>query len=398
MAKTLDDIFDDDDFGLLDTKSTQTYNKTDEDRLIDAFEEINTFYQTNKREPSNASMSEYTLASRLKELRNNEFKKGTLKAFDRFNLLGDYTPKVESLDDILDDDELGLLEMDGDQSIFNFNHTPKGPSRDKADYIAQRTSISDKEFEKYDAMFKQVHRELKEGKRNFKKFKKAEKNLKEGNFYLVDGLLAYLEVADIDKVLKVNKSGDRIRVEGRTVTIFENGTMSNLLFRSLGKAIQKNGMLISDVTDGGEKELYKNAGAQYPEQKEAGWIYILKSKSNNPDITAIKNLHKIGFSKGEVKVRIKNAAKSATYLYDEVEEVASFQIENVNIQKFENLIHRFFDDARLSIDIENRGFRISPREWFDIPLPIIIEAINLLVSGNIIQYKYDKEIEAIILK
>ncbi|MFV0220734.1 GIY-YIG nuclease family protein [Empedobacter falsenii] len=398
MAKTLDDIFDDDDFGLLDTKPTQTYNKTDEDRLIDAFEEINTFYQTNKREPSNASMSEYTLASRLKELRNNEHKKGTLKAFDRFNLLGDYTPKIESLDDILDDDDLGLLEMEGDQSIFNFNHTPKGPSRDTADYIAQRTSISDKDFEKYEVMFKQVHRELKEGKRKFKEFKNAEKNLKEGNFYLVDGLLAYLEVADIDKVLKVNKSGDRVRIEGRTVTVFENGTMSNLLFRSLGKAIQKNGKLITDVIDGGEKELFQNAGVQYPESKEAGWIYILKSKSNNPDIKAIQNLHKIGFSKGEVKDRIKNAAKSATYLYDEVEEVASFQIADVNIQKFENLIHRFFGDARLSIDIENNGYRISPREWFDIPLPIIIEAINLIVNGNIIEYKYDRETQAIILK
>lgn len=395
MAKTLDDIFDDDDFGLLDTKPTQTYNKTDEDRLIDAFEEINTFYQTNKREPSNASMSEYTLASRLKELRNNEYKKGTLKAFDRFNLLGDYTPKIDSLEDILDDDELGLLEMEGDQSIFNFNHTPKGPSRDKADYIAQRTSISDKDFEKYEVMFKQVHRELKEGKRKFKEFKNAEKNLKEGNFYLVDGLLAYLEVSKAEKVEKLK---DGRRIDGRTFTIFENGTMSNMLFRSLGKAILKNGKLITDVIDGGEKELFQNAGVQYPDSKETGWIYILKSKSNNPDIKAIQNLHKIGFSKGEVKDRIKNAAKSATYLYDEVEEVASFQIENVNIQKFENLIHRFFADACLSIDIENNGYRISPREWFDIPLPIIIEAINLIVNGNIIEYKYDRETQAIILK
>ena len=52
MAKTLDDIFDDDDLGLLNSKQPQNYIKTDEDRLIDAFEEINSFYETNKREPS----------------------------------------------------------------------------------------------------------------------------------------------------------------------------------------------------------------------------------------------------------------------------------------------------------------------------------------------------------
>lgn len=247
-------------------------------------------------------------------------------------------------------------------------------------------------------MFKQVHQELKEGKRKFKEFKNAETNLKEGNFYLVDGLLAYLEVSKAEKVLKENTSGDRVRLEGRTVTIFENGTISNMLFRSLGKAIQKNGKLITDVIDSGEKELFKNAGVDYQEDISSGWIYILKSKSKNPEIASINDLYKIGLSTTSVKERIKNASKSSTYLFDEVEEVYSCEIANVNIHKFESLLHRFFGNVCLDLDIYNNGERINPREWFVAPLPIIQEAINLLINGTIINYKYDNDSQSIKLK
>lgn len=49
---TLDDIFNDDSFGILDTKTKPTQSKTEEDRLIDEFEEINVFFDKNYREPS----------------------------------------------------------------------------------------------------------------------------------------------------------------------------------------------------------------------------------------------------------------------------------------------------------------------------------------------------------
>src|SRR5699024_653046 len=100
---------------------------------------------------------------------------------------------------------------------------PKPGSRKEADYIARRKSLSEKDFAKYDQMFKQVHKELKTGERKLLPFSDAERNLMEGNFYLVDGLLAYLDVSNAEEVLKKNKSGNRIRLEGRTQTIFENG-------------------------------------------------------------------------------------------------------------------------------------------------------------------------------
>ncbi|MDO5637548.1 MAG: GIY-YIG nuclease family protein [Myroides sp.] len=399
MAKSLDDIFNDDDFGLLESQQKQSFVRTDEDRLIESFEEINLFFEKNNREPSTTSMAEYTLSARLKGFRANERNKSILKAFDRFNLLGEVEQKMETLDDILGDDDLGLLDIEGDVSIFEFKYTPNEGSRGSADYIAQRKSISERDFQKYDQMFKQVHKELKEGKRRLLNFSNAEDNLIEGNFYLVDGLLCYLEVSKAEKVVKENKSGDRIRLEGRTVTVFENGTISNMLFRSLGKAIQKNGKIVTNTDEGIYNQLQENFNSVQEEDVQSGWIYVLKSKSENADIKNLENLYKIGFSKNPVPERIKNAHKEATYLFDAVEVVATYKCYSLNVQSFENLLHRFFADVCLNVDLYDKsGNRFIPREWFVVPLNIINEVIILLLNGNILNYKYDYSNRKLVLK
>ncbi len=399
MAKTLDDIFNDDEFGLLDAKAKTTVVKTDEDRLIDSFMEINNFFEKNNREPSSTSMSEYGLLSRLKAIRENDQHKVVLKPFDKYNLLGHVEIPTPKLEDILDDDDLGLLDIDTDNSIHVFKHTPKDSDRIKADYIAQRKPMKEKDFKKYEVMFQQVHKELKEGKRKLLDFYDAEDNLTEGNFYLVDGILAYLEVSNAEKVLKENKSGSRVRLEGRTVTIFENGTISNMLFRSLGKAIQKNGKAISNTLEATEEALFKNAGVVSEEDVKSGWIYVLKSKSTNPEIASIKDLYKIGFSNSKVETRIKNASKEATYLFADVEVVSSYKCYNVHTQNFESILHRFFGHSCLNIDIyDSSKQRHTPREWFVVPFHIIDEVIELIISGGIVNYKYDEKEKKVVLK
>lgn len=399
MAKNLDDIFNDDDFGLLESKEKHSFIRTDEDRLIDSFEDINVFFEKNKREPSTATMTEYSLCARLKEFRSNERTKSILKAFDRYNLLGEVALKIESIDAILNDDDFGLLDNEGDASIFEFKYTPKGPSRANADYVAQRNSISEREFKKYEIMFHQVHKDLKEGKRKLLDFSNAEDNLIEGNFYLVDGILAYLEVSKAEKVLKENKSGDRMRIEGRTVTIFENGTVSNMLFRSLGKAIHKNGKIITNTNEDMYNQLQQNSGVVGEEDIQSGWIYVLKSKSENPELKNLKNLYKIGFSKHPIKDRIKNASKEATYLFSDVEIIASYNCYSLNVQTFENLLHRFFAEACLDIDLYDKsGNRFIPREWFNVPLSVINEVIQLILNQNIVNYKYDSTKMRIVFK
>jgi hypothetical protein len=156
--------------------------------------------------------------------------------------------------------------------------------------------------------------------------------------------------------------------------------------------LYKNGNTVTEII---EKEKPIEPVIQN-EDEHTGYIYILKSKSKNPDIKAIPNLYKIGFSTTDVKERIKNAPKEPTYLMAEVQIVSTYKCYNLNAQKFENLIHSFFGNSCLDIDIhDNSGSRHKPQEWFSIPLPAIEKAIELIMEDNLKYYKYDYEKETI---
>jgi T5orf172 domain len=396
---SLDDIFNDDEFGLLETTAKTSNVKTADQRLIDSFEEINAFVDKNGREPNTSSMSEYGLIARLKNIRENEQQKISLKPYDKHNLLGEVEMPKTSIDDILNDDEFGLLDTDSDLSIFKYKHISKEDEREKADFIATRKPLKEEEFKPYEEMFQKVHQEIKEGKRQIKPFYNIEKNLHIGDFYLIDGVMLYLKEAKLEKTLWEQKSGNRERIEGRTFTIFENGTYSNMLFRSLGKQIQKGGKLITNTQEGINNELYVNAGMVKEEDIPTGWVYILKSRSTNPDISLIKDLYKIGFSSTPIDERIKNAKNEATYLFADVTKIESFALYNRNADKLEQLLHRFFALTCLNIDIYNeKGQRATPREWFIVPLDVIREAIELILTEKIINYKYDLENKIIVEK
>jgi len=404
MAKkklTIDDIFNDDDFGLLESKVKTSTVKTDEDRLIDSFEEINAFFDKNNREPNTSSMSEYGLLAKLKNFRQNEAQKKTLKPFDRHNLLGFVKMEKQSIDDILnEEDDFGLLDSDKDLDIFKFKHTPKPEDRAETDFVATRKAIKEKEFEKYEEMFLQVHKEIKEGKRKIKPFKDVDKHLKEGQFYIADGIMLFLERANLRRTQENLKDSTLNRKDGRTRIIFENGTLSNMLYRSLSKTLYNgNGKMITNTIEKTEQDLFVNSGTLTEEDELTGYIYVLQSKSKHPEISSIKNLYKIGFAKNSVEDRIKNAKNEATYLFSDVHLKLKQGIVNRNADVLENLLHRFFAKSCLDIEFENeKGQRINPREWFVVPFEIIEEAVKLIINGNILNYEYDTELKRIKLK
>jgi len=396
---SIDDIFNDDDFGLLDSKVKTSIVKTDEDRLIDSFEEINVFFDKNKREPNKSSMSEYGLLAKLKNFRENETQKKVLKPFDRHNLLGYVEMEKQTIDDILNDDDLGLLDADKDLDIFKFKHTPRPEDRAETDFVAQRKPMKEKEFEKYEVMFQKVHKEIKEGKRKIKPFTNIEKNLHVGDFYLMNGIMLYLESANLNKEEIKHRSSIRVRVVGRTRTIFENGTYNNMLFTSLGRGLQQDGKLITNLYDKIEQDLFVNTGLVKEEDLQTGWIYVLKSKSTNAEIRGINNLYKIGFASNSVDKRIKNARHEATYLFADVQKVATYKVYNRNADKLEALLHRFFANACLDIDLFNeKGQRLNPREWFVVPFEVIEETIQLILNENIVNYEYNTLTKEIKLK
>jgi hypothetical protein len=392
---TLDDIFNDDEFGLLESKAKVSNVKSEDERLIDSFQEINAFFEKNKREPKADVfvISERSLGVVLKELRKNNKKSQILKPYDTYNLLGNVVTEINSIDDILNDDEFGLLDTDDTLEIFKLKNVSSSKDREEADFVARRKAMKDKDFEPYENQFKEVHRELREGKRKLSEFKHVEQNLEKGKYYILDGILLFLEDDGIeDRLIK-----DRIRKDGRTRIIFENGTISNMYYRSLAKSLYNNGRIVSDTDSDAENELFKNANLVNEDDLETGWIYVLKSKSTNKAISEIKDLYKIGFSKLDVRQRIKNAVKEPTYLLAEVDIVSTYKCYNVNPHKFEQLLHRFFGEVCLNVDIhDDKGRRITPREWFVVPLPIINKVIDLILSGEILGYKYNNKMKDLV--
>lgn len=399
----IEDIFDDPEFNAIKMNNKVSSVKSDENRLTDSFEEINTFFDKNKREPNKSSMSEYGLMAKLKNFRENEAQKKVLKSYDRHNLLGNVDPETsgekQTIDDIFDDEEFKKLSNDESLDIFTFKHTPRPEDRAEADFVAQRKPLKEKEFAKYEEMFLKVHKEIKEGKRKILPFTNIEKNLHVGGFYLMNGILLYLETANLKKEEIEHITSKRTRVEGRTRTVFENGTYSNMLYTSLGRGLQDNGKLITNTYENIEQDLFVNTGLVKEEDIQSGWIYILKSKSTNSQIVTIKDLYKVGFASNSVDERIKNAKHEATYLFADVQKVATYKVYNRNADKLESLLHRFFANACLDIDLFNeKGQRLNPREWFVVPFEAIEETIQLILNENIVNYEYDTLTKKIKLK
>lgn len=393
--KILKNIFEDDPLGLLNIKPTSSPARNEDERLVASFQEINDFYEKYKKEPEQGGgIQEHQLFSRLKSLRENPTKIEQLKSHDKFGLLNFEIKIIQSFDDIFNDDDLGLL-ADDSEGLFEFRHIRKIDERASSDFVARRKPCKD--FNKYEQQFKDVQRDLKNGKRRLVAFK--EENLRAGDFYVHNGILLYLERVDEKKEVQEYKSGSRERKDGRTRVLFENGTESNMLFRSLYKSLLANGMAVSENLDDANEsflEIFSNINEH---DQEAGYIYILKSKSNKQEIKEIQNLYKIGFSTTSIEDRIKNAKQEPTYLMADVRIVMTYKCYNMNPQKFEQLIHNFFGNSCLNIDVfDKEGNRHSPREWFIAPVGIIDQVIHLIISGEIVKYKYDSKNEEIVTK
>jgi hypothetical protein len=385
-GKKLLDLFENDPLGLLNIKPSASPARNEDERLVETFQEINAFYEKNNRAPEQGNgVAEHQLYSRLKGIREHPLKVEMLKYHDRFGLL-DYVQKpIQSLDDVLNDDILGLLDDDA-EGLFDLQHIGQDEERASADFVARRKPCTD--FEKYEPVFQEIQKDLSVGKRKLLAFK--EENLREGDFYVHNGILLLLEQVDFQEEVQPYKSGSRYRKDGRTRVVFENGTESNMLYRSLYKALLDNGKVVSKNADEVNQSFLERFSNITDDDQEAGFIYILKSKSDKQEIRDISHLYKIGFSKRPVEDRIKNAAQEPTFLMADVRIVMTWKCYNLNPQKLEQLLHNFFGRACLNIDVfDKAGNRHTPREWFIAPLDVVEQAVNWIISGEILEYRYN---------
>lgn len=394
--KILEEIFEDDPLGLLNVKPKSSNAKTADERLLSSFKEINEFVEKHKREPepNPSNISEYQLYSRLKSIREDENKSMALESEDKYNILPKEKKEINSIDDIFEDDSLDILGGDN-EGLYEFKHTPKPDERASADFVAKRKPC--KNFEEYEPLFHAVQADLSIGKRKLITFKQD--NLRPEDFYVHNGVLLYLEHVYFEEEVQEYKSGKRVRKDGRTRCIFENGTESNMLYRSLYKALLANGRAVSKNFDKVTENFIENFSDITDTDKEAGYIYVLKSKCKDERITSIKHLYKIGYSKSDIAARIRNAEKEPTFLMAPVEYVSGWKCYNMNPQKFEQLLHNFFGESCLNIDVfDEDGKRYTPREWFIAPLEVIEQAIALIITEEIVGYRYDAGNNVIVSK
>lgn len=366
--------------------------RTEIDRLVESFELINGFIDKFGCEPklNGSEVNEENYYFILEGLKENEDNMKLLQEYDRHNILSPKREKkLNSIEDICNDEMFKLMCGEG-LNIFDMKHVKSKQGKDErqsADYVARKRKCDN--FEQYEKLFNECQIEIKEGKRKIIPFKESDRV--PGAFFVLNGLLVYLEV--IGKTYK----GSDGKLDGRIRCIFSNGTESDMLLRSLTKRLYESGYSITGNMD--------NVGAIFDDSfskvttsdKDSGYIYVLKSHSSDIRISEIKNLYKIGFSNMSVEERIKNASTDPTFLMAPVEIVATWKCFNMNPQKFEQIIHKFFGNSCLNIDIFDKNkIRHTPREWFIVPLSMIDYGLELITNGEVIGHRYDKELERIV--
>ena len=264
--------------------------------------------------------------------------------------------------------------------------------RNAPDEVAQRKTCED--FDRYRLDFEAVQADIESGRQTTEPFTFNDRTkIREGDWFILQGQKAL--VAEAGKWF-TPEHGERDR---RLRVIFDNGTESDLLMRSLRRALNKDeysrriiplqpdtnedfsgpGSLFSDLPDN--------------DDTESGTVYVARSLSEDPFIQENREvLHKIGVTGGEPQSRIAGARQDPTFLLAPAELVATYKLANVNRHALEGTLHKFFAKARLDLALADRfGENVRPREWFLVPLPVIEEAIGRIKDGSITAFYYDSE-------
>jgi hypothetical protein len=372
----------------VEPKKAQNYT-TREQRIISGFEEIQKFVEVHERFPQhgeNKDIFERLYAVRLDQIRNTKECVDLLTDFDNQNLL-EPGYKTEDISDAINDEELlKQLGVDGesDQSITNLKHVQTRAEKRAAEEIANRTRCED--FEQFQPLFKKIKKEIDAGLRKTVRFRKdagfTKTTLKKAQFLIIGGQIALID--QIGETIKAPNGEEDARLR----VIYSNGTESNILLRSLIRAMYKD-ETSRFITDPSLGPLF--SGENSDDDQESGTIYVLRSLSNHPLVQENRDVvHKIGVTGGDIKKRIANAKNDSTFLMSDVEIVATYKLANINRTKLENILHRFFSSAKLDIEIIDRfGKPVKAQEWFLVPIFSIDEMVDKIKDGTIAEYYYD---------
>lgn len=291
----------------------------------------------------------------------------------------------KELEGILNDPLLDLSEEEA--RLFDIpQDMRKAMAKKKADYIAQHKLCEN--FDDYRDLFAKVHQELKQGKRSLVRINKTA-TLATGRFYFVSGQMLLLEhIGEL-------KRSSNFLPDARTRCIYENGTESDILLQTLRKNVVGDGYAVSELEEEAEAQFFNNSDIA-SDDKVTGYIYVLSSLSDHPDVKDEKNLYKIGFTRGTVEERISNAEHEPTYLMAPVKIVATYKVVNLNSQKFEDMLHTILKNVQFHVTVtDDNGISHEPKEWFVVPLSVVDAIIARIMDGSIIHYTYNTTLKCL---
>ena len=392
--RSLNDIFNDpaaDELLIKPKKKQVTY-----DPEVEKFKEIENWVKKhNGKEPEKTTdlsrLGERKLASRLKGIREAPERIELLKPYDKLGLLKQEDQNVSlkekvskekmsfnSLDDILNDNSI-LFDNSGstlNSKLFDTGSLNKYKKlqENKPENKSKRKAMEG--FSKYKPLFEEVQKDLTSGRRHLARYENNKLQLH--HFYVLNGQLLYIE--SIGSEFK-NKTRSEADTDARLHVIYENGTENYPLRNGLIDSLygsRKRGVYGKAVTEPDDKFEFS------ADDQVTGYVYVLKSLSNNADVKRIQEdhpLYKVGFTSGTVERRIANAENESTYLYGPVKVVAEYQVINLNPEALETALHHALAQYRLDVDIRaGNGKIIHPREWFIVDLNTINNLVSQIIS------------------
>ncbi len=369
----------------VDTSAEEVREYTrDEERLIAGFEDIERFVANHGHAPCHGEdrdIFERLYAVRLDRLKTLPHARELLNPMDTGGLLREN----ESLQDDSEPEEMNedaLLAKLGaglNDDVTVLRHVQPHARKRLAEEVAARQPCKD--FGEFKPLFEAAQEDLKSGLRQTIRFGR-DTSIEAGYFFILAGQMAY--VASVGDTIKAS-NGEK---DARLRVIFSNGTESDLLLRSLQRALYKDetGRRLTAPDDG---PLFSDSMAE--DDQQSGTIYVLRSNSREPFVVENRDLvHKIGVTGGRVETRLNNAPDDPTYLLASVDVVATWTLSGINRTKLERLLHKIFAPARLDLSISDRfGKSVKPREWFLVPLACIDEAVQRIRDGSITEFSYN---------
>ena len=263
---------------VVETKKAGAHTPREE-RVLAGFEDIVKFVKEHGRAPQHGEerdIFERLYAVRLDRLREQAEFHALLAPHDEFGLLSgkdeDKPHEPQSDDELLA--ELGV-DVTAPDSLTVLKHVKPRVEIQAAEEIAARTPCKD--FEAFKPLFDQVQKEIETGVRKTRSFEANQEGaqIKPGEFFILGGQKAYVAEVGDEFLTEQGRKNARMRV------IFDNGTEIRGLLRSFQRALYKD-EAARWITTPSAGPLFDQSDAA--EGDETGTIYVLRSKSSDPQI------------------------------------------------------------------------------------------------------------------